>query len=268
VKWMRLSAIVALSLITTSTSAAELQPRTVAAFDKYVSIAEPRIDIDGYLWLDSLPAPQRQSRLAEVKRGMLAIQRLELRDGEREIDVPGGLIHHWVGAVFIPGVSVDAAVALLQDYDRHAMIYAPVVARSRVLARDGDEFKVFLRFVMKKVITVVVNSEHRALFSRPGSDRARSRIASTKIAEVIDPNTPREREAPVGRDSGYLWRLNTYWRFLQRDGGVYIECESISLSRGIPRGLGWIVGPFVTSVPRESLAFTLETTRRVLADRQ
>jgi hypothetical protein len=57
-----------------------------------------------------------------------------------------------------------------------------------------------------------------------------------------------------------LWRLNTYWRLLERDGGTYLQCESISLSRGIPTGLGWLVGPFVTSIPRESLAFTLETT--------
>ena len=73
-----------------------------------------------------------------------------------------------------------------------------------------------------------------------------------------------EREMPVGRDGGYVWRLNTYWRILERDGGIFIQCESVSLTRGIPAGFGWLIGPFVTSIPRESLTFTLETTHREL----
>ena len=82
---------------------------------------------------------------------------------------------------------------------------------------------------------------------------------------MADPGTPHERERPVGRDGGYLWRLYTYWRFLERDGGTYVQCEAMSLTRGIPFALGWLIGPFVTSIPRESLAFTLETTRKTLA---
>jgi len=99
---------------------------------------------------------------------------------------------------------------------------------------------------------------------RLDADRAASSIVATRIAEVENPGTPAEREKPPGLDSGYLWRLNTYWRFLRRDGGTYVQCESISLTRGIPTGLGWLIGPFVTSLPRESLQFTLETTRRAL----
>jgi hypothetical protein len=118
---------------------------------------------------------------------------------------------------------------------------------------------------MKRVITVVVNSEHEARFSRDRSDRAQSRIYSTRIAEVEEAGTPNERELPVGRDGGYLWRLYTYWRLLERDGGTYVQCETISLTRGIPLGLGWLVRPFVTSIPRESLEFTLATTRKTLA---
>lgn len=232
---------------------ADLRPETVAAFDKYVRLTEQRMTRDAY------------ETLATRGRGELFIEPVVTREQGKEIDVPGGLIHHWVGAVFIPGATVDQAVALLQDYDRHARIYSPTVERSKVLARDGDRFKVYLRFMMKKVITVVVNSEHEARFKREGPDRARSRIVSTRIAEVEDPGTPSEREQPVGRDGGYLWRLNTYWRFLQRDGGVYVECESITLTRGIPAGFGWLIRPFVTSIPRESLTFTLERTRAQLS---
>jgi len=123
----------------------------------------------------------------------------------------------------------------------------------------------FLRFSMTKVITVVVNTEHDAQFYRDGPDRARSRIYSTRISQVENAGQPDERELPVGRDGGYLWRLNTYWRVLQRDGGTYVQCESISLTRGIPFGVGWLIQPFVTSIPRESLEFTLNTTRTTLA---
>ena len=114
----------------------------------------------------------------------------------------------------------------------------------------------------------MVNSDHEAHFVRMSPDRAHSRIASTRVAEVEEPDTPREREKPVGHDGGYLWRLNSYWRLLSRDGGTYVECESISLTRGIPTGFGWLIGPFVTSIPRETLEFTLETTRRTLSSRQ
>jgi len=237
----------------TSPRAADLQPETVAAFDRYVRLTEQRMARDTY---DSL---------ATRPRGVLFIEPVVTREGGKEIEVPDGLIHHWVGSVFVPGADVNEAVALLQDYDRHARIYHPTVERSKVLSRRGDTFRVYLRFMMRKVITVVVNSEHEARFTRDGADRARSRIVSTRIAEVGDPGTPQEREKPVGRDGGYLWRLNTYWRFLARDNGVYVECESITLTRGIPTGFGWLVRPFVTSIPRESLTFTLERTRAQLS---
>jgi hypothetical protein len=61
--------------------------------------------------------------------------------------------------------------------------------------------------------------------------------------------------------------MNTYWRFEQKDGGTYVECQSVSLTRDIPAGLGWLIGPYVTSVPRESLTFTLATTRSAVLKR-
>jgi hypothetical protein len=247
-----------------SLTAAELQPRTIAAFDRYVRATEARLKTEPFLWMDRLPPARRMEVLALVRTNMLAIEALHTLEGDREIDVPGGLIHHWVGTAFVAGATLDRTLAILQDYDRHERIYAPVVAGSRLLSRQGDRFRVFLRFRMKKVITVVVNSEHDAIFTRGAPDRAEGWIRSTKIAEVENADEPGEREKPVGQDGGYLWRLNTYWRLLARDGGVYIQCESVSLTRGIPVGVGWLVRPFVTSIPRESLTFTLETTRKQL----
>ena len=262
----RIVVLVLASLIVASLEAAELQPRTVAAFDRYVRLTEARMSRDGaFIWVDGLPESQRRFNMAALRRGELVIERLMTRDGGEKIGVPDGLIHHWLGLVFAPGANLDQALALLQDYDRHADIYRPAVASSKLLSRNGDVFRMYLRFAMKKVISVVVNTENEARFTRLGTDRAQSRIYSTRIAEVDDPGTPLEREEPVGRDGGYLWRLYTYWHFLERDGGTYVQCESISLTRDIPIGFGWLVGPFVTSIPRDSLAFTLETTRTTLA---
>lgn len=249
----------------TGVVAADLHPKTIAAFERYVALTEARLQKDpAFLWIESLPASRRQQVRDQIRRNELAIERLTTRDGSRDIDVPDGMIHHWIGTAFVSGATIDQALTVLQSYDKHQQIYAPTVAASKMLAHDGDRFRFFLRFMMKKVITVVVNSEHEARFRRPAADRAEGWIASTRIAEVENPGTPDEREKPVGHDGGYLWRLNTYWRLLARDGGLYIQCESVSLTRGIPIGLGWVVGPFVTSIPRESLTFTLDTTRRQL----
>jgi hypothetical protein len=246
--------------------AADLTPATIAAFDRYVSLTEHRLDDGGapFLWVESRPAPRRDAALTSLRRGELVIEPMQTKDGSREVRVDHGMIHHWIGVVFVRGVTLDAALALLQDYDHHHVIYQPNVARSRLVSRNGNDFRIQLRFVMKKVVTVVVNSEHEARFAREGVDRASSRIHSTRVAEVDRPGTAAERELPVGHDSGYLWRLNSYWRVLERDGGVYIQCETVSLTRDVPIGTGWLIRPFVTSIPRETLTFTLQTTRAAL----
>ncbi|HUR33422.1 MAG TPA: hypothetical protein VM032_06475 [Vicinamibacterales bacterium] len=255
---------------TSPARAADLSPTTLAAFERYVQATEQRIAAevqsgDRFLWPDTLSTTERNLRLASLNRGELVIERLTTTRQGKAIDLPGGLVHHWLGVAFLPGVRIDRAVELLQDYDRHAAVYAPRVARSALRAHDGNTFRFHLRFLMKKVITVVIDSENLAEFSRPSPERAFSRIVSTRMAEIDDAGTPSEKEKPIGHDSGYLWRLNSYWRFAERDGGTYLQCESVSLTRGIPVGFGWLVGPFVTSLPRESLEFTLETTRRALA---
>lgn len=251
---------------------AELKPATVAAFERYIRVTEARIanevqDERRFLSVGG-SGTAGATRLAELKAGKLVIERLETRENGQAIDVPDGLVHHWLGVVFVPGKSVTEAVDLLRNYNRHADIYRPAIERSRLLEQDGDTYRVFLRFFMKKVIAVTLNSEHSARFTQVDARRAYSRVVSTRIQEVEEPGTASERELPAGNDGGYLWRINSYWRFLEQDGGVYVQCESVSLTRGIPFGLAWAVGPFVTSIPRESLTFTLETTRDALASRK
>jgi hypothetical protein len=255
--------------LATGVAAAAQKRETTAAFDRYARLTEQRMEgelrsPDRFLHVDTLGEARRTAALAQLKRGTTVIERLRTRDGSKDIAVPDGMIHHWVGSAFLPKVKVNAAVALLQDYERHPRIYSPNVAAAKTLERNGDRFRVFLRFYMKKVIAVTMNTEHEAAFTRAPPDRAWSFIRSTRIAEVSDPGTAKEREVPPGQDHGFMWRLNTYWRFLERDGGTYVQCESLTLSRDIPLGFGWLIGPFVTSLPRESLTFTLDRTRAAL----
>jgi hypothetical protein len=207
-------------------------------------------------------------RRAELQKGLhqggVIIERLETRDGSQSIEVPDGLIHHWMGLVFVPKVRVQQAVLFMQDYDRHAKFFGPNIAASKILERNDDRFRVALRFHVKKVITVTLDTENEAQFFRLASDRAHSRIRSTRVTEIADPGTPQERPTPAGDEHGFMWNLNTYWRFVERDGGTYIQCESLTLSRDVPFALGWIIRPFVTSVPKESLTFTLERARDTL----
>jgi hypothetical protein len=250
--------------------AAELKSETVAAFERYQRALEAAISADlphddRFLRTLTVDAARRAELERQVRNGQVAVRRMTVVDAGRGIDIPSGLVHHWVGAIFIPNVRAAEAVALMRDYDRHAEIFRPAVQRSKTLEQNGDHVRLFLRFYLKKVIAVTVNTESSGVFTTHAPGRVSSMIRSTRIAEVQNPGTPTEREYPVGNDGGYLWRLNTYWRYLERDGGVYVECESLTLTRGIPFGLRWIVGPFVASIPRELLTGTLETTRKQLA---
>jgi hypothetical protein len=104
-------------------------------------------------------------------------------------------------------------------------------------------------------------------YQRLDATRVASRSVSTRVQEVHDAGSPDEKVLPEGEGGGFMWRINSYWRFMERDGGTYVQCESVSLTRDIPTGLGWLIGPFVESIPRESLRFTLEATRNRLVAR-
>jgi len=247
----------------------ELKQKTVEAFDRYVQLTEARNDEElrrgtPFLWIEALPEAQRQGAYAELRAGQVKMERLETRDAGRPIRCPGGLVHHWVGVIFIPGATLQQTLRLLQDYDNHFIYYKPDVQRSKILERRGGDFKVFLRFQRKKIVTVVLNTEHEIHYFPIDTTHTHSRSRTTRIAEVENHDQPDEREKPVGNDGGYLWRMNTYWRFLERDGGTYVQCEAITLTRDIPLGLRWLIGPFITSIPRETLTATLTATRKAV----
>src|SRR5262249_6635825 len=133
---------------------------------------------------------------------------------------------------------------------------------------DGDRYQAFLRFRRHKVITVVLNTTHDVNYFRDSPTRAHSRSSAIKIAEVENASKSDEREKTPGDDDGFLWRMETWWRMEERDGGVYIQSEVVSLTRDIPTGLGWMIGPFVSGIPKESLEFTMDATRKAVLSKR
>jgi hypothetical protein len=249
-----------------------LRMAAVQVFDGYVARTNAQNSAslgDGhFLWPDTLDQQQRSDAYAKLQSGGVEMLRVLPEAAGQNKDVPGGMIHDWKGIVFIPGVKLEDVLKILQDYNHHSRYYTPDVQQAKIESRDGDHFKVFMRFRREKVVTVVLDTEQDVNYFRDSPTRAHSRSSATRIAQVDNPDTAEEREKTPGDDDGFLWRMETWWRMEERDGGVYVQNEVVSLTRNIPMGLAWIVEPFVTKIPKETLGFTLQATRKaVLADK-
>jgi hypothetical protein len=239
----------------------QLKPETVAAFDSYIHESEVAMDqtLHGsgpFLWSDL-----DSQRAQQVRGGQVAAQ---FWSGRGPVKVPNGLIHDWIGAAFIPDSRLEDLLALIQDYDRHKSIYKPDVIDSKLLSRHDNDFQIYLRLLKKKIITVVLDTDHDVHYRPLGRKRWLCRSYTTRIAEVQNPGTREERVLPPDSGYGFLWRLYSYWRFEERDSGVYVECRAISLTRDVPFGLGWAIEPIIQKLPKESLLSTLEATRQAL----
>jgi hypothetical protein len=238
-----------------------LKPETKQGFDAYVREAEAEMDqtLRGngpFLWSDL-----NAERIQQVRSGHIVAQ---LWSGKGPLKVQNGLIHDWIGAVFVSGTTVEDALALVQDYDNHKFIYKPEVIDSTLTSHRGNHFKIRLRLLKKKVVTVVLDTDHDVHYLSLDRTRWFCRSHTTRIAEVENAGTPEEKPLPPDTGHGFLWRLYSYWRFQEKTNGVYIECRAISLTRDVPFGLGWVIEPIVQNLPKESLIHTLEATRQAL----
>jgi hypothetical protein len=264
--WLVLLVLVGLTANARPLQVFFLRQVTIDAFVKYVVQTEAynakTLREGPFLWVDGLPEHDRISAIATLKNGEVEFRRITKGPDGNSPDVPSGMIHDWQGIIFIPGVKVDDVLKILQDYNRQATYYAPDVERARIESRNGDQFRVFLRFRRHKIVTVVLDTEHNVNYFRDSPVRAHSRSSATRISQVEDPGGPNEREKPPGEDDGFLWRMETWWRLEERDGGVYVQNQVVTLTRDIPVGLGWLIEPFITKIPKETLEFTLQATRK------
>jgi hypothetical protein len=248
-----------------------LQAATLDAFNAYVSRTEAQnattLKNGPFLWTDGLAEDQRTQAFARLRAGEVQMRRLSVGNGDNNPNISGGMIHDWQGLIFIPGVRLADVLGILQDYDHQSTYYAPDVTQSRIESRQGDDYRVFLQFRRHKIVTVVLNTEHQISYFIDSPARAHSRSSAVRISQVEDPGGPHEKEKAPGQDDGFLWRMETWWRMEERDGGVYVQNQAVTLTRNIPTGLGWLIEPFITKIPEETLQFTLQATRKAVLAR-
>jgi len=255
-------------LVAISAHADELKPETAAAFDRYIGATEARMDDDirlnQFLVIDRLPDSQRQKAYDELHRSQIYIEELHTDEDNHAFPILNGQIHHWAGVTFIPNATLPETVAVIEDYDNETNTYNPEIRRAKLINRDGNESKIYLQFVNKSIVTVVLNVYFDVRDTRFGSTRLQASSRSTRIAEVVNPGRPDEYERRDGNDHGYLWRFNNYWRIEEEDGGVYIQNESVTLSRTFPDLLAWLINPLIKDISRDILFELLTDTRKAV----
>lgn len=241
---------IVLLVLAAGAQAAELSPKTLKEFQAYAEAAD-RIMRE---------RPQSTSRLA-AKPGAPPV--VEGWEGKGVRDVTDGLVHDWVGAIFVEKARLKDAIEVLRNVDKYKEYYPQVIA-SRTLKREGDRAAVSMRLLKKKIITVVLDAHYDVQNRDLGGGKYQIWSKTTKISEVSNAGTPDEHVKPPDTGYGFLWRLNSYWLLEERNGGLYMELRAISLTRDIPAALAWAIKPMVTSLPRESLVSTLEGTAKAM----
>ncbi|MBZ5632238.1 MAG: hypothetical protein LAO55_03845 [Acidobacteriia bacterium] len=243
-------------------SAASLGPATVRAWEEYVEAANKRMERrlrpdKTFLWVDEAP-----DRLARVRAGEILVSPLGARTPAR---VPSGLIHDWIGAVFIPNVSIQDALAVVSDYAHYKEFYQPAVIDSKTIATSEakDQFSMLL---MNKSFfaRTALDADYESCYVRVDDRRGYSVSRTTRIQEIEEYGAPTEHALHEGEGHGIIWRLFGITRYVERDGGVYIELEAIGLSRDIPASLRWLVEPIVRRVSRGSLLTSLQQTENAV----
>jgi hypothetical protein len=242
--------------------AAGPSPAAVAAFNSYTHQVETRLAQQHRSQSTFLASASSDSQSADrLRRGELIVEKLAPPAGA---DLSGAMLHHWRGTAFAPGAKAADLERLMKDFSAYSQHFSPQVLQARVIAQQGDWLQATMRVRQRHVITVVMDTAYDITYGRLDAQHGYSISQSTRIDEIDSPGTASERVLSSSEEHGFLWRLNTYWSYEERDGGLYMQVESVTLTRSIPTGLGWVVRPFVESVPRDSLEFTLRSTCNAL----
>jgi hypothetical protein len=257
-----LAGVLVLSASAVSNAELQLKPETLAAWQNYIRTADLRMQerVHGgapFLWID-----ESAERGRRVRAGEILVTPVSEQSPTR---VPNGLIHDWIGAAFFPNASLADILAVVQDYPRYKEFYKPLVIDSKLLGSDGTDYRFSLLMLNKSLFAKnALLSEWKEGYAQVDGRRWYSIASTTRVQEIDEYGSPSERELPVDTGSGYIWRLYSFSRFEQRDGGVYVEMEAMALSRDIPAGLRWLIDPIVRRVSRGSVFTSFTKTRAAL----
>ena len=247
---------VALLFAPRPSSAAELEARTAMEYERLLAAVAQGFEkhIVGEAFLDN----RTPDDLAKMRRGEIL---LIPGTGDGITDVPKGLFHHWRAATFIPNITLERLLSVVQDYAAYADMYRWLTA-SELVAKDGERFRTYFRVRQTAgVVTGVVDVWMVTNYRRINSDRAIATARSECVRQVTHAGEPGETRLKPGTGSGYIWRADAFSKYLERDGGVYIELDTIGLSRGYPPLLGWIIEPVARRLGRDSASGSLNQLR-------
>jgi hypothetical protein len=240
-------------------NAVELKPITLQAWDDYISAADSsmqaRLDAQRpFLWAEEVP-----ERRARLQRGEVPIAPVSGR-GTRS--VPNGLIHDWIGAIFIPEATLEGLLAVIHNYDSYPEFYKPVVADAKVLAcTDRDQSFSMVWHSRVLFVNAAIEGQYQAHDFVVDERRGYSITATTQVQEIEGYGHSDAHLLPPDQGNGFIWRLHSILRYEERDGGLYLELEAIALTRDIPVSLRWMVKPVVNHLSTASLATSLRQTR-------
>jgi hypothetical protein len=241
----------------------EPTPAAISSFNSYSKAVESRLAQQHRLPNTFLahPSSDPENMKMRLREGELIIEKLT---PSADVNFSGALLHHWRGTAFAHGAKAADFERLVRDFNSYPQHFSPQVIQAKVLTQGADRMQVWMRVRQKHVITVVMDTTYDITFGQLDAQHGYSISESTRIAELEAAGTSAERTLSANEDHGFLWRLNAYWSYAERDGGLYLQIEAISLTRSIPRGVGWAVQPYIESIPRESLEFTLRSACNAL----
>ncbi len=237
-------------------------PAAASAFQAYAQQVESRLarqhqSGDTFLVLAS---PDPVNEATRLHGGEIVVEQLTPSGAE----LSGSLLHHWRGTAFVPGATATDFERLMQNIKAYPQHFSPQVLQARLVAQNGDRMQAWMRVRQQHVVPVVLDTTYDITYGRLDDQHGYSTSRSTQVAEIYGAGTSAERALNADEEHGFLWRLNTYWSYEEKDGGLFLQIEAVSLTRSIPHGLGWVVRPYVESIPRDSLEFTLRSTCNAL----
>ena len=240
-------------VVPATTEGAELKKETQQAWDAYIQTANSRmVDRSNglFLWVDEVP-----ERSQSVRDGKILVSPIGQQYPK---PVPSGLIHDWIGAAFIPNVRLEDVLAAARDYGHYKEFYKPNVIDSKSLGTSGlcDKYSMLVAN-HEAVVSTALESEYEACYHRLDDRRWYSIAHTTRVQEIRHYAESGAQELPSDEGSGYIWRIYSFARFQERDGGVYVELEVIVLSRDIPVAVRWVVNPIVRRISKNAMLTSL-----------
>lgn len=253
-----LAAIALAPIFAGAINAGTLKSETVEAWDQYVHAACARVHQRLTPGAPFLSIDESPDRLAKIRNGEILVWPTT-PPAPRQ--VPSGLIHDWMGAAFLPNTTLDEVLSVTRDYPRYKEFYQPGVRGSKTLSRGAVEDRFWILVANKSILTkTALDGDYKSDLFRLDSRRAYSITQSTRIQEIEDYGSPRQRMLPEDEGYGFLWRVLSITRYQERDGGVYLEVEGMALSRNVPFSLRWMIDPIVRRISRGSLSTSIKQT--------